>query len=299
MNKDNLKISIIITVHNNDRDIESCLQSVINQTYTNLEIIVIDDGSTDKSLEICERYKKEDPRIRLYQQKQSGISQARNMGIQISSSQYLMFVDGDDTIAPEMTEKLFQQLLKDNSDIICGNTYRIDNNGTFYFFIDKNDPFQQQLTGVYKPLNWVSSMENTVFTFPMPWGKIYKKKLFNNIEYPVGKIAEDNLTTWKIFLQANSVSYLNSDYYCWRLRTGSITESPSINEPYLSIINNEAIQERIQFYSLLGIDTEFLRDKYTGYLTKALSYTKTADNEYLEKNASVKLSIINKYRKNL
>lgn len=288
------KISVIITTYNNDRYIRDCVNSVQQQTYQNLEILIMIDSSTDQTLAICEELRQQDSRIRICVKHHVGISALRNAAIQIITGDLLMFVDGDDTIGPGMIHKLFQQMQQDESDMVCGNTYRIDNDGTYYFFIDPHSPEQQKLTGAYLPAKWVL-MENDIFTFPMPWAKIYKKDLFQQIEYPIGQLAEDNLTTWKLALTANTVSYVNIQEYCWRLRKGSITEHHK-NDFKVLKNNLRAIQERIQLYPLLKINSKFLYDKYLGYLRIAKRESAKAGKSNLNKDASYKLQILEKYR---
>lgn len=288
------KISVIITTYNNDEYIRDCVHSVQQQTYQNLEIIIMIDGSTDHTLAICEDLRQHDSRIRICVQSHMGLSALRNVGVQIATSDFIMFVDGDDLIGTNMIHELFSQMQQDQSDLVCGHAYRIDNQGTYYFFVDPNTPEQQKLTGSYLPEKWVL-MENDIFTFPMSWAKIYKKVLFQQIEYPVNQLAEDNLTTWKLALTANTVSYVNIQEYCWRLRKDSITEHHE-NDFKVLKSNLQAIQERIQLYPLLNINSQFLYDKYSGYLKKTQNEAAKAGKTALHKNASYKLQILAKYR---
>lgn len=288
------KISVIITTYNNDQYIRDCVKSVQQQTYQNLEILIMIDGSTDQTLAICEKLRQQDSRIRICVKHHVGISALRNAALQLITGDFLTFVDGDDTIGKTMINDLFQQMRQDQSDMVCGNAYRIDNDGTYYFFVDSHSPKQQKLTGAYLPEKWVL-MENNIFTFPMPWAKIYKKELFQQIEYPVNQLAEDNLTTWKLALTAKTVSYVNIQEYCWRLRKDSITEHHK-NDFKVLKNNLRAIQERIQLYPLLNIDSKFLYDKYLGYLKIAKEKGAQASKTNLLKNASYKLQLLKKYR---
>ena len=114
------KISIIVPVYNVEKYLKTCLDSIINQTYQNLEIILVDDGSTDNSGEICEEYRKTDSRIILIHKENEGLSMARNFGLDIASGDYISFVDSDDFIARNMMEALYNRLLETQSDMaIC------------------------------------------------------------------------------------------------------------------------------------------------------------------------------------
>ena len=155
------KISVIITTYNNDQYIRDCVKSVQQQTYQNLEILIMIDGSTDQTLAICEKLRQQDSRIRICVKHHVGISALRNAALQLITGDFLTFVDGDDTIGKTMINDLFQQMRQDQSDMVCGNAYRIDNDGTYYFFVDSHSPKQQKLTGAYLPEKWVL-MENNI-----------------------------------------------------------------------------------------------------------------------------------------
>ena len=109
-------ISIIVPVYNRENKVGSCIASILNQTYTDLELILVDDGSTDNSVAVCEEYAKQDKRIRIIQKENGGVSSARNCGIKEARGEYLQFVDSDDTIDKEMTQKLYEAVQKNEAD---------------------------------------------------------------------------------------------------------------------------------------------------------------------------------------
>lgn len=284
--KNQPKISVLITTFNNEQYIKDCVVSVQQQTYRNLEILILNDGSTDHTLTICEELRQNDQRIRIINLQHEGIGVLRNSGIHCATGDYLMFIDGDDFIAPDMIELLFHQLEIDHSDLVCCNAYRIDDQGTYYFYNYDHHP----QTGRYLPTQWVTN-ENILLTFFMSWAKLYKRSLFANIEYPVTQLPEDNLTTWKIFLQAQTISYLNIKHYCYRLRHSSLSDS---HTNQFQITNNllAATEERIQFYYPLNLPTADLQN-YN--LTRVINTAQQAGATIPLKNALWKQSILQKY----
>lgn len=208
------KISIIVPVYNVKEYLCECLDSIVNQTYKNIEIIIIDDGSTDGSEVICDEYKKKDKRIKVVHQKNKGLSVARNKGIELSTGKYISFIDSDDVIDSKMVEILYREIIKNDCDmVICGfKTF-------FHDYIESKDKYQVQLINrndFFKELMINKKITNHACN------KLYKKELFKNVEFVVGKKFEDIGTTYKLGFNLNLVCYLNIDLYGYRIRDGSI-----------------------------------------------------------------------------
>lgn len=288
---DQPQISVIITTYNNEQDILKCVESVQKQTYQNLEILILNDGSTDHTLEACEKLRQTDKRIRVITAHHAGIGALRNLGIKLVTSDYLMFVDGDDTIAPEFVDHLWTQMQHDQSEIVCSNVYRLDRRGTYYFYKPRLD--DQKLHGPNSPSQWLP-LEDAFLSFSMPWAKLYKTTLFEQIEYP-NQLPEDNFTTWKVFLAARTISYVNVQEYCYRIRhdslAGDVTDNPAI--PFNSITAKE---ERLMFYRLLNISAPAIFDSYRNFsLKQALESARRNGQTYQLKSAKFKQAVINKY----
>lgn len=204
-------ISVIVPAYNLAHCITDCINSIEKQTYSNFEIIIIDDGSTDETKNVCEKLAKVYSNIRVISQKNQGISAVRNLGIQESQGQYLSFIDGDDQIKETFLEHLYQRLITDSSDIaVCGYE-EIRENSRIKFI-----PSAQILDSKSALTNYFIKQQDFDILI---WNKLYKKSLFQdfNIQYPVGQVHEDNLTTYKLFAKAQKISYLNSiEYYYYR-----------------------------------------------------------------------------------
>ena len=235
-------ISVVVPVYNVDRYVSKCLDSIINQTYKNLEIIVINDGSSDNSLNICKEYANKDNRIIVLDQDNCGLSETRNRGINIASGKYIGFIDSDDVISPYMFEYLYKAITENNSDIsICGCDY-----------FARNPCFDT----LYKVsnINCIDALKELMIDRKITnhaVDKLYKKNLFDSIKFPVGKKYEDICVMYRLFLNCNSISFINCKLYGYYQRVGSITGEYNINTTidFINAINN-------RYYSIIdsGID---------------------------------------------
>ena len=181
-----LLISIIVPIYNIDNYVSKCIESILSQTHSNIEVILIDDGSTDKSSNICDYYSKKDARIVAIHKKNGGLSSARNTGLDIAKGKYIGFVDGDDYIEPNMYEELLNNIHEHQSDIAICNYNDIKNNKKYTNYFD-NELEKTPIEGknkfdiLYKNYNFVICS----------WNKLYKKEIFNNLRFPENKIFEE------------------------------------------------------------------------------------------------------------
>lgn len=226
------KISFIIPVFNTEEYVKKCIESVIDQTYKNIEIIVIDDGSTDNSLKICNEIGMKDNRIKIYHKENGGLSSARNYGIKKASGDYLYFLDSDDYIPLDSAEVLINISEKYNSDIVIGNYQKVYENQKA---VTKEDNISE-----IKEFNKYEAVKNMFYEIDFSTGammKLFKKELFNKIEFPLGKKYEDLATIYKVFFKAKRITYTNKIVYYYLIRKSSIIGSinPLKNIDYLEI----------------------------------------------------------------
>jgi len=203
-------ISVVIPVYNVSDYLKECLDSVLAQKYPSLEVIMIDDGSTDNSGEICDEYVKKHHNFRVIHQENGGLSAARNKGISVAKGEYICFIDSDDYILPGYISQLYKTAQEHKADIcVCGYGDII--------------PPELTLIGSEATVRLLTQQENMD---NLAWNKLYKRHLFidYDIRYPEGKINEDNLTTYKLYSHANKVSYLPKSLYFYRERENSITK---------------------------------------------------------------------------
>lgn len=209
-------ISVIVPVYKVEQYIDQCIKSLINQTYKNIEIILVDDGSPDNCGYICEDYAKKDNRIKVIHKKNGGLSDARNAGIQIANGEYIGFVDSDDYLDSSFFEYLMNLISKNNADI--AECYSVS-------FLDGNVPKPKYYSEM-KILNakqWITETNLGDFISCVEWNKLYKRELFNNVEYPVGRHFEDEATTYKVIYKSKLIVRGRSELYFYRQRNDSIT----------------------------------------------------------------------------
>lgn len=236
MLNDKFKISIVVPVYNLEGYLSPCLDSLINQTYKNLEIILVDDGSTDNSRDIIEDYKKKDSRIISLYKKNTGVSDTRNKGIDIASGDYIGFVDGDDFAEPEMFEHLLDNAIKYNADIShCGYQMVFPSHIDYYYNTGK--------LVVQDNKQAVIDVIKGEFIEPGIWNKLYKKSVLSNVRMPVDiRINEDFLFNVEAFKNAECSVYEDKPYYHYILRKGSAATS-GVSEH--KVFDGKIVRERI------------------------------------------------------
>lgn len=211
-------ISVIIPVFNVEKYLINCIESVISQTYKRIEIILVNDGSTDNSGNICDKYEKKDSRIKVIHKENGGLSDARNFGIENSNGQYITFIDSDDDIENYYIEYLYNLLLK----------YKTKMSIAAYTIISKDKKinigqgYDEKLLSTEECLNRILSEKG--FTISS-CAKLYNKDLFNDIRFPKGKLNEDNGTTYKLILKCDEIAYGDKSIYNYYKRENSIMTS--------------------------------------------------------------------------
>lgn len=237
----NNKISIIIPVYNCEKYLNKCLSSVKNQTYKNYEIIIINDGSTDNSLNIIKNFVKENSKCKYINQKNKGLSDARNNGMNISTGEYIFFLDSDDEIPNDAIENLLHCAIKNQSDIVIGNMINYNSKNKYNNYTSK----------YIKNLNLVSYKDYPkLFSFVHAAGKLYKSNLIKNIKFISNVKHEDNYFNYSLYLKNIKISMITNTVYYHRIRENgekSITQSLDINSFKDLIINYDKVIEENKY----------------------------------------------------
>lgn len=231
-------ISVIVPVYNVAPYVEACLKSIVCQSYKNLEILVVDDASTDGSFDICQKFAVVDSRIKFMQHNENlGLSAARNTALEVAKGGCIVFVDSDDTIDKNMYSTMYSAVLKTEADIILCGYHCIDENGQI---TTSCSPIEKSLLlhGREKIKYNISTSDNCV------WNKLYKRSMFDNVRFPVGKIFEDIFIMHKLFDDAHEIYMIPERLYNYRHRTTGITLRPFSNTN-LDIV--EAYLERYKY----------------------------------------------------
>ena len=248
------KITVIVPVYNVENYLEKCLDSLINQTYKNIEIIVINDGSTDNSGEICQEYAQKDNRIVYIEKENGGLSDARNVGLDKMTGSYVTFIDSDDWIEQDYIETLYKKIVEYQADIAVGNYYSYnEDEETYYFHIYGNSYYEKVYDNISIFENLYESQEMKSFALISAWGKLYKAKLFDYLRFDKGKLGEDGYFNQKMYLSVNKVVYLNKGLYAYRQRSGSITNTWT--EKWMHALV-DAMSERITLLANMGYPLE-------------------------------------------
>lgn len=210
-------VSVIVPVYNVEKYLDRCIESIRQQTYSNLQIILVDDGAKDKSGAMCDIWKEKDSRITVIHQENGGLSNARNTGIKQATGEYLVFVDSDDIVASDMIEELVGLLETEDADIsICGVKHIFDESNI------KFDHDQAEVI-LYNRESAISEMWYQKSFLPSAWGKAYKRALFKNLGFTEGILFEDIDVMHELFWRCNKIVYKNVPLYGYVHRENSIT----------------------------------------------------------------------------
>ena len=248
------KITVIVPVYNVEHYLDKCLDSVIKQTYKNIEIIVVNDGSTDNSGEICQEYAQKDNRIVYIEKENGGLSDARNAGLDQMTGSYVTFVDSDDWIEQDYVETLYQKITEYQADIAIGNYYSFDEERSVFLFHILGDSYYEKAhdnVSIFE--NLYENQEMRSFALISAWGKLYKARLFEQLRFDIGKLGEDGYLNQKVYLLSEKVIYLNKGLYAYRIRKGSL--SRIWTEKWMHALV-DAMSERITLLANMGYPLE-------------------------------------------
>lgn len=271
------KITVIVPVYNVESYLRKCLDSIIAQTYKNIEIVVVNDGSTDASGEICKEFSEMDHRIIYIEQENAGLSAARNTGLENMSGDYVTFVDSDDWIELDYVETLYKKITQYQADIAVGNYYSFnESEGMFYFHILGDSYYEKVYDNISIFENLYESQEMKNFALISAWGKLYKARLFEQLRFDVGKLGEDGYLNQKIYLLAEKIVYIHKGIYSYRIRNNSL--SRTWTEKWMHALV-DAMSERITLLASLGYPLEKHLAIYRQMLEGSLSNGKGSDLE--------------------
>lgn len=232
------KISIVVPVHNTEKYLRKCVASIQAQTYKNIEIILVENASTDNSLALCHEIAKEDDRINVIHLEVGDPSIARNEGIKASTGEFLGFIDSDDTIEPDMYEQMINLAIKEELDIVfCDFVKKYDYRSDRYIFENSGKITVAPAKEILK-LNFKDKITQSQCTL------LSRKEIFSDIHFPENRFYEDTATTWKLLLKAQKAGHIARPFYHYYRHSGSIVHTPSFKIHYGHVL---ADIERIEF----------------------------------------------------
>ena len=274
-------ISVIVPIYNTEKYLVECVESIRKQTYSNIEIILVDDGSTDASIEICDGFAEKDSRVRVFHKKNEGVAVARNFGIQQSNGQYVVIVDSDDVAVDKMIEVLYTQIKENDADIAVGNYYIYDeSDGNFYYYITEADYCVEVLSPQELIDRQAGAWKWNSTAFMLTTFKLYKKVLFDDVSFTHGRRFDDEASTHRLFLRSKKTVFVNDNVYLYRRRSGSIMRS----EFDLSWVRDlvEVFSKKISDLVLAGLDISVMRIRFVNLLKdykQTLEYHQLTDTE--------------------
>ena len=245
---DNDLISIIIPVYNVEKYLDRCVESVLGQSWWNLEILLIDDGSADSSGALCDGWAEKDSRIRVIHKENGGLSDARNVGIEKAKGRYLIFADSDDYLAPDMAQNLYRALKENDADMsICSFAF-VDEKGSLIKQKIRKIPMLDEIISGREAMEKAEFLAS--YYYNVAWNKLYKKELFSELRYPKGKIYEDVFLSHHLLALCKKIVSIPYIGYFYVQRRGSILHSKRRG---LHLHKAEAYLDRARFYDRQGV----------------------------------------------
>ncbi|MCR5343999.1 MAG: glycosyltransferase [Butyrivibrio sp.] len=272
---DKNKISVIVPIFRVERYLERCIKTLIQQTYKNLEIILIDDGSDDDCPVICDRYAGIDSRIKVVHQKNQGIADARNAGLAQVTGDYITFVDPDDYISPYVYENMMAELVQNEADMVMWN----------YKYVYRDDVDPQSLTKPENPTKTILNGRQAIIDsygsydkgvlFSVLWNKLCKKELFEGIKFPSKRVYEDEARLCRVLHKAKKIVYIDYPYYFYHQHNKSIV-GKEWSEKNAQLL--DAYIDKMEFFAECG-DKE-LYFKELKHLMHMFCYTQSKFKEF-------------------
>ena len=278
----NEKISIIVPVYNVESYLEKCVKSILNQTYSNFEVLLINDGSTDNSPNICENLKELDSRIKIFHKKNEGVSATRNFGIENSTGKFITFIDSDDFINKDMLEVLYNNLKNNDADISIGKV--VDTFDENYIFKENNEEISN-----WDNKNAMKKILEAKETSFFPVAKLFKKSLFEKIKFNKEyKLAEDALLITEILLSEKlNIVYCNKEVYAYLHHKNSATTTV-VKEYVFDTITVHAKIFDMVYNEYPELKDELIERRYWSYFTVFDKIITTKTDNFLEEKNNLK-----------
>ena len=241
-------ISLVVPIYNVENYLWSCLDSIAKQTYSNIEILLVNDGSPDGSATICQEFVAKDSRFRYIEKENGGLSDARNAGIAESKGEFLSFVDSDDWIEPTYVEDLYRAALFNDAEVVVSNYQEFHQERNVYLIHLFEDYYETHYSGE-EVIQQLPLLERKDFSFTTSWGILFARRLFDTISFPKGKTIEDTRTNYRLFAESSRLTYIHKVLYNYRVGVDSI--SSRITEKLLVDVL-ECLMERMAVYAVKG-----------------------------------------------
>ena len=218
-------ISVIVPIYNSEKYLDRCVESVVQQTYSNLEILLVNDGSVDSSGKLCDEWQKKDPRIRVIHKENGGLSDARNAGLDTALGDYIAFLDSDDFLAPDMLQNLLSAVKAADAKIGICNFLYVDEDSRPLSSRNRTLPIRDEVISGLEAVDRTMMDEEKGWYYVTAWNKLYRKELFSDLRFPFGKIHEDEFIAHYLLGKCDRIVCIRSVGYYYVQRPGSIIHS--------------------------------------------------------------------------
>lgn len=265
-------ISLIVPIYNVENYLWSCLDSIVKQTYSNIEVLLVNDGSPDGSGAICQEFVAKDSRFRYIEKANGGLSDARNVGIARAQGEFLSFVDSDDWIEPTYVEDMYRAALLNDAEVVVSNYKKFDVKENCYWIHIFDDYYETHYTGE-ELIQQLPLLERKDLSFTTSWGILFARRLFDIISFPKGKIIEDTRTNYRLFAESCRSIYIHKALYNYRVGVDSI--SSRITEKLLEDVL-DCLMERMAVYAIKGWNVADERENIVGNLKSRYNQAKEA-----------------------
>lgn len=276
-------ISVIIPIYNAGKYVEKCLESITHQTYQDIEIIIVNDGSTDNSREICERYARKDNRITLINTENRGAGSARNTGIEKAKGKYISFIDSDDYICNDYYERLYSMIQKSGADIAVGRYQRISEHETMHFV---NTGEVQEYTSIQELLILYGEDEDKYVNAVLVTNKLFNRELFgDDIRYPLHRIIDDEFIIYKLIDRSKKIVCTDDVMYAYVQSDSSVMRANFKEKRVYDTI--DAYDEVYEFFKDKNQEEliEKILIRYLGYCVELAQ--KTSKSDYIEDKTKI------------
>jgi glycosyltransferase involved in cell wall biosynthesis len=280
----NSLITVIVPVFKVERYLDKCIESIVGQTYDNLEIILVDDGSPDNCPQMCDDWAKRDGRVRVIHKQNGGLSSARNAALDVMRGEYVTFIDSDDYVAENMVEKLYTRLVNDGSDLAHCNRNYVDNNGLSEDYAFANEyEIEDRVLSKEEALHLLT--EKDYWLYVIACSKLYKSRLFDSIRYPLNKLYEDERTTHLLFNECDKISILSDKLYnYYKFNPESITKKMSDSQ--FEVL--DGYLERISFFVSVK-DYYAVSNMFTLYTDRVITLIDMSRSNKINEDENLKL----------
>ena len=289
-------ISIITPVYNDQQWLTTCVQSIRAQAYQNWELLIIDDGSQDKTATIARKLQNTDHRIHYYHLPHQGVGAARNAGLRLAHGNLVCFIDGDDWVQPDYLARLYQELWSNQADVAVVNFYEYNQYRHAFDFHLTNSSTEQQLERCYTAREWLAQEGNPTaelnFVFDVSYCKLFKKRLFNFVSYP-NAIPEDDRTNWKAYAASRKIVYCNWPGYVYRINK---PDSLTVTTNRVTFLHGEPTETHLAIYHIGQVDITYPLSKYRYRLNYLADNALLVQDHFHYLDARFKLKLLDRFQ---